>query len=456
MKLHKVLSKIVFVASILAASVAHSAKISASDQFIDWESQHNPATYLSDKFDAVPLDIPHIEFRIDHPNLVRVDNYMRWLYGADLGPHQVIVDFADYLPKEVTDSLLFTQEGHQWIRWPLSPFDTEFKTIIEQYLKDRQVPYKMTTRLKGKSTSSRSILEMDPAIGYTFSSKTSTNATAQGVAGQQYRPYPIRWGHLNRRLSDYYYTQRKRLKYLDVAWEAALIGLPPVLNSQGKLVDASMTVRLMDKVAKNKVHQMSGFVLNDLVEIKRISRIAGITSEEFLFRCAKAFGGALAEMHLVLGFNVTSAHLQNIRFELDKNYLPTGRMITLDLSDGAPIRPIVEANGGAKLLAEWDQLTPIDNIYAHYNKTREEIETLGDDRWLEPFRKNPKAYAIVAEAMADRITELTQLSPTQAREMINDQDHMSISWGGTNAEFMAKLKPRTHGQICRDLFRKPH
>lgn len=445
--------KTVIVGSVILASLpafAQRQPITSSDQFIEWESKHNPKPSVHSEvggtFEADEIDVPVMEFRIDHPNLKRIDSYMQWVYGADLGPNLVTVDFAPYLPKEVYDSLFFEKEGEKWVRWPLSPYDTEFRPIMEQYLKDLGVPYRIVHSLRGRSTASRSILNKDPNIDYEFSSKTSTNRTSQGSGDFQYRPYPARWGHLNRKLSDYYYTQKHRLKHLDVAWEAALIALPPVKNSRGKMVDAAMTVRLMDDVARNRVHHMSGFVLNHKSEVARMAKIAGISEEEFVTRCAQAFGAGLSEMHLVLGFEMRSAHLQNIRFELDKNYLPTGRIIMLDLTDGSPIRPIVEANGGAELLRDWALLTATDG--SQRNPIYEFIATSGDLRWLMPFKAVPRAYNAMAEAMGKRIQELTNLEPAEARAMVKRDPRMSILWGGSTQQLILKLKP----ELCRDLF----
>ncbi|MES2855135.1 MAG: hypothetical protein V4692_04695 [Bdellovibrionota bacterium] len=398
----------------------------SSDQFSIWESRHNPKSaygtktnLTSGEFDISFRDIPHIEFRADNPELKRVGSYMDWIRGAHLGPNLFVVDFASYLPKYIRDSLLFEKNGEKWVRWPLSPFDTEFNLILERYLIDQKVPYERGSYFQGRSTSSRSILLKDPVTGGEFSFKTATNATVHGNHSFQYRPYPVRWGHINRRLSDYYYQMRSKLKYLDIAWEAAFLGLPPVMNSDGKLVDSSMTVRLMENVSKDKRYHMSGFVFNDPKEIARLARKAGVTPKKFVDQASMALGRGIAELNLVLGFVFTSAHLQNVRFEMDKHHRLTGRIILLDLSDGRPIQAIFEANGQRELIEDWKFLVNGSNpIYTKADWDQD------DNRWLVPFNKDK-----VARGMRERMREITTIPESKIKDIAPlHSGHLNM-WG---------------------------
>src|SRR5688572_16979277 len=79
------------------------------EQFAIWDSRNNGER----NFDNPQFDLEHIEFPVDHPSLYILSNYGQWFSDAAIkkGPHAVIIDFADYLPKDIGDAFLFRKNG---------------------------------------------------------------------------------------------------------------------------------------------------------------------------------------------------------------------------------------------------------------------------------------------------------------------------------------------------------
>jgi hypothetical protein len=331
------------------------AKVDPFDQFVIWDSYHNPEVngYGFTPFDVTEFPVADIEIPLEDPALKVIPRFDHWFTNGHLGPNLLTIDFADYLPPEIRHSMLFERDGKKWVRWPLSPYDTKYGKELIKYLEDLRIPFRRGAYFTGRATASRSMILRDPETGHQFSYKTSSNATINSSSSFELRPYPARWGYLNRRLSDYYYRLRHRLKTLDIAWEAGMLGLPAVHNSNGELVDAAATIRLMEPVNSRQAYQMSGFVMNDIKEVRRLADLNGMTEEAFRRRLGEILGEGLTELNAILGLVLTSSHLQNVRFEFDSGYQLTGRLIVLDLSDVSPIRTIIEKNGEHELLKDW-------------------------------------------------------------------------------------------------------
>jgi hypothetical protein len=321
-------------------------------QFLKWESEHNLGTWSQGvNFKSEELPIPYFEIDISGDQMYRLSSFRDWYFSADRGPHGLTIDFAEYLPKDIAQFFKFERDGKTFIRWPMNPLDQEFRGRMSRYFDEIKLPYRYfsaeQSSLRGFRTASKSVIVQLPGSEHSFSFKTGTSTVGQREGFE--RPNPSRWAHFNRKLSDYYHGLRGQLKTLEVAWEAGAIMLPPFQAE----TDNSLNIRLMEAVSSGERYQMTGFVLHDKKEIARLAKLAKMTEAEYRQTLSRAFGSFLVELNLVLGFRISSAHLQNVRFELDRDFRPTGKVILLDLTDGSPVRAIFEKNGQASLLEDW-------------------------------------------------------------------------------------------------------
>jgi hypothetical protein len=350
----KTFYSIVLAVGTLIYTNATMAQSQAMHQFLEWESAHNIETSSQGvNFVKKELAIPYLEIDISGRQLYLLNNFRDWYESADKGVHGLTVDFADHLPDDIREFFKFQKNGKTFIRWPFNPLDEQFYKRTIHYLDELKIPHtffsKENSQLRGYRTASKSMIIKLPNTERSFSFKTGTSTVGQNEGFD--RPNPSRWAHFNRKLSDYYYTQRSQLKTLDVAWEAGAIMLPPFKPE----TDNSINIRLMESVSENKTYQLTGFVLKDKKEIQRIAKIAGLSADEFKKQISRHFGSFLVELNLILGFRVMSAHLQNVRFELDSQMRPTGKVILLDLTDGGPVRAIFEKNGMHQFLEDWQR-----------------------------------------------------------------------------------------------------
>ncbi len=341
-------------------------------QFVDWDSQHNIGIGSGSQtaalnFTAYRRAIPYLEITVD-PSKVNIGrHYVDWFQGGDKGPHWFLIDQAAYLPEDIRNFLVTEEEGGiKKVKWLLSPQDDDFKYRLMTYFADLGLEYRYyrteededktdpLSEVRGFNTASRSVIVAIPSsnseVERIFSFKTATSKHAQGDDDIE-RPYPVNWAYFNRRLSDYYNSQKHHLKVADIAWEAFSMGVSP----GEKNGDIAISVRLMEEVSAGKKFHMSGFVLHDDLEMNRIARLNNMTSKELKKKISFYFAQALVEMNLVLGFKMSSAHLQNMRIEFDENMQLTGKIVFLDLTDGAPVRAVMERNGQQDLLEFWHQ-----------------------------------------------------------------------------------------------------
>jgi hypothetical protein len=354
-------------------------------QFLTWEADHNirHADYV--RYTRKNFTMPYVEVEMDPQKLYVVDDFTQWLNGAERGPNGMALDFAPYLPADIKNFFSYEKDGKQYIRWVFNPLDTAMYKGVLRYLDERGLNYKfykkaatapgdLVSELRGFRTSSKSFIMALPGTERTFSFKTGTSTSGQGEGFN--RPNPSRWAHFNRKLSDYYYSQREQTKTLKVAWEAGALILPPHTID----TDNSINIRLMEEVSEGSKYHLTGFVLKDKAELRKIARRAGVTPAEFVAQASRSFGKFLVESNLVLGFRPMSAHLQNVRFELDQDGKLTGKVIMLDLTDGGPVRGILEKNGQQQLLDQWRNLVADTWVSEESYKPNSIIE---DGRWIQ-------------------------------------------------------------------------
>ncbi len=403
---------LIFTAALLIISITATAAEESAQmrQFVDWDVNHNREQGVKVPTDVKPVE--YLEIPLNDPKMIEHQDYMQWIRNEKgTGPHAIIVDMAEYLPPEVRNVVLVEKYGVQHVRYFISPTDTKFGKEVKTYLEKRGVLHRhYTANGEHKSeflvrpTASRSMIVIDPRNGYSFSIKPSTSKSTQRHYND---PNPTHWAFLNRRLSDYYYQYRSALKHLDIAWEAGMVGFPNINDpNSASLNMQAQSIRLMDNVARGETYQMSGFVLTDSPqEFARIAQLAGVPESEFRLQAQMIKGKGVAELGAILGWTVTSNHSQNFRWELDKNYRLTGRIIFLDLTDGHPFAAIFGMNQQLKLLTDWDFLTKNEERGNTTNRTRTtKINSFWRDSQV-PAAELEAYYQGVQERIAELVAE---------------------------------------------------
>ncbi len=420
-------------------------------QFVDWDSQHNRGKDNHQNFTAYRRAIPYLEITLDPSRINLGRHYVDWFQGGDKGPHWFLLDQAEYLPEDIRNFMVTEEEGGiKKVKWLLSPQDEDFKFRLMTYFADLGLEYRYfrteededktdpLSEVKGFNTASRSVIVTLPnpegSGERIFSFKTATSNHMQDESID--RPYPVNWSYFNRRLSDYYYSQRHNLKVAKIAWEALSMGVSP----GEKNGDIAMSVRLMEEVSAGKKFHMSGFVLHDDIEMNRIAKLNNMTRKELKEKISFYFAQAIVEMNLVLGFRMTSSHLQNMRVEFDENMQLTGKIVFLDLTDGSPVRAVMERNGQHELLEYWEQFVGHTEL-ASGKKPNEIIETTD---WKQvPFGNKHIDWFV--PMISDPYIQGARL---RARELGYSKNHLRIDHGTKQIRFRFRS-----GASLNQLFR---
>ena len=387
---------------ILTASLSKvQAQNQSVRQFVKWDSENNPGFGGQSQETFI---VEHLEIPLAHPNNPYYTSLSQWEHRSSATQDGIIVDLAPYLSDSIRNSLLFYKDGNPYVRFILSPNDTKYGPQLENYLNSRNIPYAKNTYFTGLRTASRSIIVTDPNSGESFSIKPSTN---QATKLHTDDPAPVRWAHLNRKLSDYYWRMKDNLRYLDIAWEAGMVATPPF----GEGGDISYQVRLIDGMSSGQERHMSGFVYQDKNEARKVAETAQMDYHEFWKQAIYIKSRAMVELSAVLGFMTTSNHDQNFRWALDQNGRLTGKLIVLDLADGQPLEGVFRANGETQLLGEWNRLVSDTN------------PTIRDHLVIANFMASaqiePQHIDSYFQGIRDGLSELTEFGPRKIEAIIS-------------------------------------
>lgn len=233
-------------------------------------------------------------------------------------------DVAESTPKEIKEAFFFEKDGKKFVRWLIQPEDTKWYKEVETFLEKKTGKKPVAQEyFNGYLTASRSVLVVDPATGYSFSLKASTNQT-----GGAWKDKKQDWkdGQDIRAVSDYVARLEKNLKLQN----AVILQEPMAFGI--KDVDQSNVIRLVGEVATCDKFYLPGFsALHEQVgkEIAGKEDPVAFWNENYV----KPLGRALAEFAGIWGLSFDSPHSQNFLIELDKKKKPTGRVILRDLGD---------------------------------------------------------------------------------------------------------------------------
>jgi hypothetical protein len=280
--------------------------------------------------------IPHLE--IDLPEAVAMAQFSR-----DVDP-------------SIRSALLLEGSGKRTLRWPLHPFDQKYHILLKERLTEAGYKWREVTHFEGHLTSSRSLLLRDPESGAVFSFKTSTDRTPQGSGGLEDRPLPTRWARLAFELSEQLAINETELTTLRYLPEVGHLSFEPGATRRGDFLDMSGLVRALPPMAKAQAnHLVTGFALQSAEFRKALSSKSGLAIAELMESLIRSYGRALAELNAKAGLLMTSAHGQNIRFEFDREWRPTGRVYLADLTDSVPVFEVFRDRGQSAYLANWIQ-----------------------------------------------------------------------------------------------------
>lgn len=375
------------------------------ENFLIWDAQHNMDMRF---FKPKVLELEFVEIEIG--KMYAIQNHDEWMFGEEgaKGPHGLITDMASYLPEDIKGYFLSSQNNKTYVKFYFHPYDQSQKHEVLSYLVNNDIPFThhQSGQLQAFSTASKSLIAFDKETGRSFSLKTSTMGTVQGVTEYERRPYPTRWSYLVRRISDLYYQRKITLRYIDIGWEPLALGIP--------FIDQSNSVRLMEDVSAGTRQQFSGFVFNDRMEARKIAKNAGMDFIPFWTKAFKIKGRAMAEMSLKLGFLMTSNHAQNFRWELDANNQLTGKIVLIDLSDVSPLLKVQQALGNDDFLDKWKKYVSdtnpiIDDGYLHFsNFFRGDHNSSIEPEWHQAMK----------EGLIEGIAEILQVDPREFADSI--------------------------------------
>jgi hypothetical protein len=445
---------LVLLASAARAGAQTRGPSDAMKLFVELEKT-TPVATSHRRLDTTPYRMEHIDIPLDHPNVVKAGSFADWFYvkRPDLaGKSAIVVDVADYLPRHIRDFLYPVKAGKPHARWLFPKDDTKYRPALEAHLNRLGIPFEKGAALDARRTSSKSIIVTDPRTGRSYSFKGNNNNPPFSHGGGD-RPYPARWGYMVRRLSDFYHKQASLkspatgeplLKHTAIAFEPAMTGF---VTPGGTVTDQSQTVRLMEAVSQGKRHHISGFVYE---RGRSRPEVKDVNWDKALY----GYGQALVEMPILLGFSVGSTHGQNIRFELDKDRRPTGRVVLLDLSDGHPIKQIWHANGQKALLRDWRKMIlPGDN--RGWNSIHD--RRLVSQSFLGV--SEPGHVDAVVRGMRDGLRRLTNLSEQEITSITSRRSlrPYGTAWTRsfqTSKQMLRAIKPECLGFMRRHAARR--
>lgn len=222
-------------------------------------------------------------------------------------------DIADRIPPELMHSLVFEKNGIKYVRWLINPEDQSFFHEVESFLKIHGISTERHTYFTAYRTASRSLILEDPATGFQFSAKVSTDSAGG--------PWPLKRGTISgamqtRFAADHVNIMASQKPFYNfvVLDEPAMFGM--------KEIDQSMQVRSLGALPKRKNIYVPGFaVLNDDLGA-RLAKLNGSTNpaEYWNEHYNKPLGKALGEFAARTGIVYDSAHSQNFLVEFDETH----------------------------------------------------------------------------------------------------------------------------------------
>ncbi len=273
------------------------------------------------------------------------------LYHYEIPLRLLKQDFAHGLDEKVRESLVFTRDGEEYVRWLVNPEDTKWHLQVAEFLSRHGVQAELKTVLKGHLTASRSLIAFNPENGVSFSVKVSTNQT-----GGNWKDKKQTWDDAKqiRKISDWIneVTHTMRTDTLIIMDEPLALGIEEL--------DQGLIVRSLNDVPEGEVYYLPGFSALHSSEGRKIAEMNGATdvaafwNQHYNLPLARA----LAEFSAYTGVYYDSPHSQNFMIELDSEFRPTGKVVLRDFGDAYVLDEFVKNTDFKKVAEIWER----DNV----------------------------------------------------------------------------------------------
>lgn len=214
------------------------------------------------------------------------------LYHYEIPLRLVKKDFAENLDSQVKESLVFTRDGEEYVRWLVNPEDTKWHQQVADFLTSHGVDSELKTTLKGHLTASRSLIAFNPDNGASFSVKVSTNQT-----GGNWKDKKQTWDDAKqiRKISDWIneVTHNMRTDTLIIMDEPLAMGIEEL--------DQGLIVRSLNNVPEGEVYYLPGFSALHSTEGRRIAELNGASDVAAFWNqhYNRPLARALAEFSLI-------------------------------------------------------------------------------------------------------------------------------------------------------------
>ena len=296
-------------------------------KLIDWETQGNAAGARSNR-------------------KIKIKNF-------EIPLSKLEKSFATSLDPKVKNSLIFTRDGVEYVRWVINPEDTKWYKEVARWLRKEGLSYKKVEYFNGFMTASRSYILEDPITHVSFSAKVSTNVTGGNWRDKK---LPIYDAEDVRMTSDLIDRVAARVKFKNLKFE-----LEPMMVAI-RNVDQAMLVRSLEESGEGTKYYLPMFsALHEKVGREIAARNGSVDPEKFWREnLAEPLGKAYAEFFGHFGMAYDSGHGQNFLVELDLHMKPTGRIIFRDFADSYVLKPFFQNAGLNAFLSTFEKENIID------------------------------------------------------------------------------------------------
>ena len=249
-------------------------------------------------------------------------------------PRQMLIEsLSADVPEELLKSMVFTENGTEYVRWVLHPDDQATVKDIERWLQRNNVSTERHRYFTAYKTASRSYFVIDPESGEEFSLKTSTDHIGDQYVSKKTQSWTD--ALFVRQIADYVQDLLQRsggFKKVIVLDEPIAFGIPSLyLNGSS---NRGMLIRSY-KALKKGNHYLPLFSIFDTQLGAEIARRNGSNNpaEFWDLHVNQALGRASAEFFAKTGLVAENPHSQNYLVEFDEYWRPTGRIVFKDLGD---------------------------------------------------------------------------------------------------------------------------
>ncbi len=251
------------------------------------------------------------------------------------------------IPVEILNSLIFERDGQKWVRWIIYPFDNYYGHVIEDRLRELDLPAKRHKYFRGVLKASRSLLLHDPVSNVVFGVKVPTGRLAEHYelrklpngklktivryreqAGKSH-PFDEAEGAIKASA-----VLRKLLVKNPLTYSVLIEDLG-ALGTWGPGTE-SMSIRSGKSVKNGRYIFIPAFsLLHETTGIEIAKRNGSSNPTEYWKKnLVEVLGRATAELFVKTGCALDSPHAQNFYLQFDRETMqPTGVVGLHDLGD---------------------------------------------------------------------------------------------------------------------------